>query len=242
VGEWVKARGRLQARETGLLRCGLPLGAALLAGAMMWWWLVPRPELAALSLPRTEGYIWRPYSGRNVLLLRSTNLQRLHNLDTLASALRYRGINRLHGLIWLDEAPGECLLPDWPGSESLPGDSAPGNWDMAWLGTGRQVWGARLALGHGVLLLIWDMPARCELPALLDRIGTDRAVLSVMSLRTWRKLDEQDRIALSGAMNVFVLANDKAEVGTDVWQATHELRFTPAPNGIKAREFAPLGF
>jgi len=155
---------------------------------VLWWWLVPRPEVAALALPHGEAYIWRPLSGRSVLFVRAAGLERSHNAETVASALRWRGVNRLHAAVWLDggstnitavgraavpatesrtepsaplgaDPPTPELLPDTPAPAIAPGAALPPYSDVAWLTCGGVTYGARCGLGHRETWIIWDVPA-----------------------------------------------------------------------------------
>lgn len=159
LGEGIKQRGRPAAGRQ-LLRLALPALGLAVTGWLLWWLLVPAPEFVALYLPRCEGYIWRPYSGRTVLLLRGKGLDRRHNVDTVTSALRWRGVNRVHGIIWLDGAANAAGLPDYSAPAYEPGRPVPANWDMAWIMDGAATCrGARLGLGGREIWLAWR-PAR----------------------------------------------------------------------------------
>ena len=161
TGEWVKARDRLAAPTAYKLRLAVPALALALYGGVLWWLAVPHPGLTAFSLNKCEAYLWRPYTGRNILLLASRNLERSHNADTVASALRYRGINRLDGIIVIDAADDRdnsqsqpCeLIPDYPAPLLHPGEPLPTGCDLAWIRAGRS--GVRGHLGSAEVWVAW---------------------------------------------------------------------------------------
>jgi hypothetical protein len=66
--EWFKLRGQLKPRQVAALRIVLPAMALVLLSHWLWWVLVPAPSFTALALPGCEGYIWRPATGRTILL------------------------------------------------------------------------------------------------------------------------------------------------------------------------------
>lgn len=102
AGEWIKQRGKVSNAAWPAVRWAFAGALALCFAGTLWWWIVPQPELVALALPRGEAYLWRAGSGRSVLLARGAGLSRSHNAETVASALRWRGVNRLHVIVWLD--------------------------------------------------------------------------------------------------------------------------------------------
>jgi len=161
LGEGIKLRGRMAPPLRLQLRLALPALGLAAAGWWLWWVLVPAPELSVLYLPYCEGYIWRSYGGRTVALLRASGLDRRHNLDTVTSALRWRGVNRLHGVIWLDGADSALVLPDYPAPAYEAEDDLPAGWDLAWLpGLSPSCDGLRLTLGRRELWLCWRERAK----------------------------------------------------------------------------------
>ncbi|MDQ3023824.1 MAG: ComEC family competence protein [bacterium] len=110
---------------TQFARIAAPLLALLLITPALYWLQVPQPELAVLALPNAEAYIWRSAGGRNALLLRRAGLLRSHNTDTIVSALRCRGINKLHAIVWLDGTGDPSPLPDYPAPVFAYGEPLP---------------------------------------------------------------------------------------------------------------------
>lgn len=120
VGEWVKARraDALAERQTRLLKSLTPALVALLLIPALIWLLVPRAEFVALALHNGEAYIWSAPDGTTTLYLRKAGLSRSHNADTVVSALRCRGINRLTQIVWLDDVGDGLLLADYANAEA----------------------------------------------------------------------------------------------------------------------------
>jgi ComEC/Rec2-related protein len=115
AGEWVKARRAddVTAQAACVLKALTPALALLLLAPALVWLLVPRAEFVALALHNGEAYIWRAPDGGTTLYLRKTGLSRSHNADTVVSALRCRGINRLDHIFWLDTPGDATLLADY---------------------------------------------------------------------------------------------------------------------------------
>ncbi len=158
AGEWVKNHSGLcpgHRRMLALASICCTLG--LLAG-VLGWWLIPRPELSALALPGCEAYIWRPYSSQTLLLVRATGIMRSHNDETISNALRFRGVNTLTRIVWLDAPPLDNPLPDYLAPGLLAGQAVPHNSDMAWLTCRRECIGIRCALGQREAWVVWADP------------------------------------------------------------------------------------
>jgi ComEC/Rec2-related protein len=164
AGEWVKHHRRLAERTRYALNWGTVAAGILLAVPVLAWWILPRPGLTALALERNEAYLWRSQAGRTILIARSKRLGRNHNADTLAGALRCRGVNRLHGVIWLDAPPEGTVLEDWPAPQVEPGAALPPEWGLAWLAEERRPWGLAAKLGAGAVWLAWWPPPEHRRP------------------------------------------------------------------------------
>jgi ComEC/Rec2-related protein len=164
AGEWVKHNHRLGERARYLLNMGAVAAGVLLTAPVLAWWILPRPGLTALALEGGEAYLWRSAAGRSVLIARSERLDRSHNADTVASALRCRGVNRLHGVVWLDGPPAESMLADWPAPQVGVGQQLPPEWDLTWLSGGHQPWGVTARLGNKLLWLAWRSPPSKKVP------------------------------------------------------------------------------
>lgn len=217
AGEWVKCRQLLDPRLRALLRVAVPAAAMLPLACALHWLLVPAPGLVALNLPRCEAYIWRPYSGRTVLLLRSSGLDQQHNADAVVAALRYRGINRLHGIVWLDGDPGEDALPDYDAAAVALGCDVDPRWDLGWLPATRgSPAGARLALGSDELWIVWD--ARLDEAALPPAStsateGVRQPTATVMTKAMFDTLSEDQRHALAERCGQLVVLTDTRDPG-----------------------------
>lgn len=238
AGEWLKTARAGQAvrptrqaqsltpRQLAALRFGIPMLALALCCGVGAWLIVPRPELVVLALPRGEGYLWRSATGRSVLLLRSASLGMNHNADTVASALRTRGINRLHGVVWLDKPPEEDLLVDWPAPVLQPGSELHQALDMRWLGEGRGVHGCRLGSGAGTVDVLWE-PSRVPL-------GETSVQLAAVGARVWRELAhwQQQELAARGTVVV-------PQGGSDALARTPECEL--CVRGAVLAEYRPAG-
>jgi hypothetical protein len=156
-----------------------------LAWSMAHWLLVPRGELCSLALPHAEAYIYRTPRDGTWLLARSTGMTRSRNADTVESALRVRGINRLRGVVWLGGLPATDPLPRVSGprfsAEQLAGQ---GSGQFQWLQAGRQFVGVELSLGRQRALVLYD-----------ERAGRLRPgpgpppLLAILSARSWSRFD-----------------------------------------------------
>jgi ComEC/Rec2-related protein len=159
AGERAKSKGE----PPSWLSKGFAIGAValplLLITGVLKWQLIPQPELSALALPNCEAYLWRPYNGSTYLIARAAGLERSHNADTVSSAIRFRGVNRLRGVIWLDAPPEAYPFPDYPSTSIVAGGALPQCCDMAWLTTSATVAGARFGLGKSEVWLYWSDPS-----------------------------------------------------------------------------------
>jgi competence protein ComEC len=119
AGEWIKSKrgNTLNDRQTRLLKALTPALATLLLVPAMLWLIVPRAELIALALHNGEAYIWRAPDGSTTLYVRKTGLSRSHNADTVVSALRCRGINKLSRVVWIDSPGDTQLLADYASAQ-----------------------------------------------------------------------------------------------------------------------------
>jgi len=236
AGEWIKCRQLLAPRLRALLRVAVPALAVLPLAYALHWLLVPAPELAALNLPRCEAYIWRPYTGRTVLLLRSSGLGQQHNADAAAAALRWRGINRLHGIVWLDEDPGPGALPDYDAPAFAPGCEVDPRWDLGWLPAARgSPAGARLALGGDELWIIWDAGIHAAALAAAATAGGDnpRPAIAVMRAATLDALSGEQRQAFAErGGQVIVLADSRETEPDSAANCTSEVSLRPQLAGI----------
>jgi len=164
IGEWIKALPVISEQAVKAARASAIAAALLLSAGALWWLMVPRPGLCVLALPGGEAYLWRPLSGKAVLIARQTGLSRKHNAEAVAAAVRWRGINRLDGIVWLDGAPSGNPFPDTPARPYLPGEPLPAAWDIAWLGGSTGTEGAVLRLGKSDIWLLWEVPAAAPAP------------------------------------------------------------------------------
>ncbi|MBN2082752.1 ComEC family competence protein [bacterium] len=232
AGEWLKLREPAGTATRRLVRLGVP---ALAGGLLIWlmaWLAVPAPELAVLNLPMSEGYIWRPYTGRSIAILRAKGLERQHNADTVQSALRVRGINRLSGIVWLDE-PAPEMLPDYPAPLYRPGDAVPEDWDLAWLGGGDELCGARLALGESEAWVVWSefddkSLAEAQATKLIPRSHNEN-ILIVVNERTYNKLPATLSETLSATPHRLILLTTTETKNTASSDATYNTGLTIKP-------------
>jgi ComEC/Rec2-related protein len=237
-GEWIKNNHALAEQGRRLLTAGSIASVLLLATGVMAWLMVPRPELSALSLPGGEAYLWRPYTSRMYLLARSAGIMRSHNAETIANALRFRGVNKLSGIIWLDAPPQEDPLPDYPARSILAGGDLPAGSDMAWLVGGGGCIGARCALGRHEAWVLWADPeagvlARTEGTA--ARGGHRPSAVLIGPKMT------------AAGVEAAMLASEAAVVLTGVRKAARksiaaatmmaEVRILPGGNGVRQKRF-----
>lgn len=194
IGEAIKLWGNWGVLELRLLRLQFATALILLVPATIWWLVVPRPQLAVLALNNCEAYLWQPYSGGSYLIARAKGLERSHNSDTLLSALRWRGINRLSALVWLDGAASQpqqhelALLPQAT-LDALTQDSDCGPLDCA-----GQTIGARCALGSSELWILWGKP---EAPEQFETVLQQcRPRVIVVNQKTWNRLGKEQRSSL----------------------------------------------
>lgn len=233
AGEWIKSRSALgKAARRWVAAASVSLAALLTAG-VMYWLLVPAPELAALQLPRCEAYLWRSYTGRNILLLRSKGLESSHNADTVASALRYRGINRLHGLVWLDEPPDDP--PDSLNTQALAlGDTVPADWDLGWLpSAGEGVAGVRMALGTTEVWVAWDSRLAADTVAFTAN-GQPSADVLVLTQSTFGGMPKgrQADVAASSQVLCVLSTGDESAGHVNLVRSNGEVRIKPAKGGV----------
>ena len=236
AGEWLKLREPAGTAAQRVVRLGVPALTGVLLCWLLGWLLVPAPELAVLNLPMSEGYIWRPYTGRNIAILRAKGLDRQHNADTVQSALRVRGINRLSGIVWLDESAAE-LLPDYPALAFRPGDDVPDTWDLAWLGDGAETYGARLALGGSEIRVVWDGGNYAD--SLVPATGCSTPDNIVLSQRCYRALTRYGPADLAmGQTAIYVVADKPESLNTPgVNTVTAELDLRPDSGGYAVAVF-----
>jgi ComEC/Rec2-related protein len=188
-GEWIKQRRDQPAAEPAGSPSPAPApagwaGAILPAASLAclltvtagfaYWLLVPQPELAALALPGSEAYLWRPVAQPPWLILRSRGLPHNHNADTVLSSLRVRGINRLGGVVWVDQPPQPDPLADFAAPRYAPGALLPPDCRLRWLlqPDGR-VFGMAVPTGAQDSCIFWDSPGGA-IPELLALGGQGR--------------------------------------------------------------------
>ncbi len=239
AGEWIKSRGVLSKPARRWIATASVSLAALLTAGLMHWLLVPAPELVALQLPRCEAYLWRPYTGRNILLLRSKGLESSHNADTVAAALRYRGINRLHGLVWLDKPPDEPISGlDAP--TLAPGDAVPAEWDLGWLpAAGEGVAGARMALGVTEVWVAWDnrLAAGTVASTADGQPGVGVLVLTQSTLSAM-SMGRQADVAAACRVLCVLSAEDEGAGHANLVRSIGEVRVKPARDGVTVHRWA----
>ena len=192
-----------------------------------------------LSLKYSEACIWRPYTGCNILLVRTGGLDRLHNADTVSGALRYRGINRLHGMVLLDVPPpdgGDAatklpeLIPDYSAPLFYPGQAVPDNWDLDWLpASDGTAGGARLAMGGREIWLVWELaPGTCHCEQKPDTM--------VLTTDVYCRLDAQQRHKLHSLGNDIRVVGESSRVETgmfsDVFYSPEEISIRPSDAGM----------
>jgi ComEC/Rec2-related protein len=155
LAEWFKHRESLADRtRRWLFTAACALGAVLLWPVLAWL-LIPRPGLSVLALDGSQAYIWRPYTGRVVVIAASQRFNVRHNDDLLLDALRWRGINRIHAWYWIGEDldPGRSYASLRIEQRALAGSAVADGLDLAWLGTGGQPDGVVFGLGNATILL-----------------------------------------------------------------------------------------
>ncbi len=239
AGEWIKYNRRLGERTRLALNWGALAACLLLAAPVLAWWILPRPGLAALALEGGAAYLWRSASGRAVLIASSKRLDRSHNADTLADALRCRGVNKLHGIIWIDEAPVDDVLADWPAPQIAPGAPLPLGWDLAWLEGARQPWGLAAGLGRTQVWLAWRTPPRSKLPRFTAEAPAPALCLG--SAQWWEDCPEHWRAALEAAgIEELGCAVDRwSEKQPGVEYVQNELEVRTGSHKLYISEYAP---
>jgi competence protein ComEC len=241
VGEWTKVRRSLgtAGRVFAQVACGV-LALVLIAG-VLGWLLIPRPEFAALCLSGSEAYIWRPYTGGCILFVRSAGLARSHNAETVDSAVRWRGINRVDGVVWLDEPLSKNPF-NFSARHSLsPGSAAPPAWDMAWIIDGGRACGAELSLAPGMVQLLWDKPPLAWLDA--QAAGPGITPVTIVSRKLWPDLDAATVEGLARTSSCIVVSQGTTRIRSarDVLVPQSELRILPHGKTLVLQEMALPG-
>ena len=241
AGEFVKARQSVTAVWLRVAPAALVALSVLLAAWVLHWVLVPQPELSVLALPHGEAYIWRTFCGRTVLLLRSAGLERGHNADTVESALRYAGVNRLHGIVWIDAPPPAAALKSYAAPAVLAGGGVPGAWDMGWLAANGHVGGACLGFGGRKLWLIWDGEcAQSIAPGAVAGAAGGAPAMVVFGATAWDALPRRQRDDWEADCSVAVggLPDWASARGRRPLLAT-QLRVLPGRHGVVLRRYTP---
>lgn len=241
VGEWIKNRKVLSASTRRALAVSGTGCVLLLAAGILSWWLVPRPELSALALPHCEAYLWRPYSCETYLLARAAGIERSHNAETITSALRFRGINKLAQVVWLDAPPEQNPLPDYPAPELLAGGAIPDTADLGWLRDKDRCIGARCALGNSEVWIVWDGSGSGEALALAkaaaDAPGRGPALLLAGPQLTPRGV-EAVMLAVDAPVVSSGFSRKQRRSAPDK-PMTSEIRILPCSSKLLQRRFRP---
>lgn len=240
LGERAKRQGALglwPQRGWSILVVILPV---LLCAGVLQWQLIPRPELSALALPNGEAYLWRPYTGGTYLIARSAGLERSHNADTVNSAIRYRGVNRLSGVIWLDAPPAEYPFPDYPATSLMAGGALPTGCDMVWLADGTAAVGARFGLGASEAWLFWSDPGAwgggtAEAINGIGNTGRAKLILAGPGVSP----AGMTRLGQSGVRCVAVGLRRKTPAGSVPDAARTEISITPMADGLMLSVYRP---
>jgi len=241
AGEWTKVRRSLGAAGHVMSQaaCGV-LTLVLIAGVLCWL-AIPRPEFAALCLSGSEAYIWRPYTGSCILFVRSAGLARAHNAETVDSAIRWRGINRVDGVVWLDEPPSRNPFNLSVCKSLSPGSSVQPTWDMAWITDGGRTCGAELSLAPGVVQLLWDQPP----PAWPDTQASGPGVqpVTIVSRKLWPDMDDATLASLAQVASCVVVSPGTTRIRAtrDILLPQAELRVLPHGKTLELQEMTLAG-
>ncbi len=209
-------------------------------GGLLFWWVVPQPQLVSFALPGCEATLVRASTGRSLLLARSTGLERQHNAETLAAGLHWRGINRLHALIWLDN-PDNGLdsreafyreLGFRPDLELRPGEDLPASLDCKWLAPSAS------ELPIALQLSIGGVGADVLLEYPKEVLAADLSGnVTFATGRVWLELSEQARELLLSAAGKLVIqcGAGKPDVdlrGLDLLRVDSECTAKPAGRAL----------
>ncbi|MCC7477655.1 ComEC family competence protein [bacterium] len=228
------------------LRWAVLASGLLLLFGLLYWCLVPQPQLVSFALPGSYGTLIRTANGRSLLLVQASGLKRQHNLETLAAGLHYRGINRLHALVWLDEAPPAddlrqelyLQLGYEADLELRPGEDLPGWSGCSWVddADSKRVVGLLLTHGSRKAEVYWGAagqtmpPVDSELVFLPGDAGAQT---------------ENAKLVAASARGVYLLqlgdGSKSVEVTANLSTSGREIVARPLPQGWKIEYFQPDG-
>lgn len=247
LGEWAKLRspandlsagGELEPladeRQVAWLAWGSAVCAVGIAAALAGWVLVPRQEVAALALPGSTAYIWRTRFGETWLLADPAGLTRNRNADTIESALRARGVNKLRGVVWLGPMPLRDPLPRIAGPrfdlrQPPSGDAQLGR-DPLWLPASGTPQAACLAIGGSYCVVAWDAAGTLD----ADLAGTDGRRLVLCSAKQLTNWPPQALERLARGARLVVIDGERADPSLQVEQPGTSASYTVSGSEVRA--------